>query len=110
MLTSTSCRSARPPVAKILTLVISLALLGLGLLSLQSCSLGRSVGLPQDHVLPDPTIPHQISQDMSIPVWAKQPDGKLVEEQITVTGGNWWLVSDELLRTPIPPPTPTTSP
>lgn len=77
------------------------------LLPLHGCNLGRAAGLPQDHVLPDPRYPHQVSREMTIYVWANE-DGtgsKKVEEEIHVVNGDWWLVSDRVLN-----PTPTTTP
>jgi hypothetical protein len=47
----------------------------------------RGVG-PQ--VIPDPTVPHQLSQEIKEAyIWTRMPDGKMAEAKVYIPKGYW---------------------
>jgi hypothetical protein len=48
-------------------------------------------------VIPDPTIPHQVSREAEVRVWARQPDGKMVEQKIRLLKG-WWVAGPPVVE------------
>lgn len=59
---------------------------------LSGCSL-----LPQREVLADPLLPHQLAEDMRLPVLAQQPDGTFVTSTLVAPKGTWVALPQSLV-------------
>lgn len=65
-------------------------------LTLASCALLFN-GCATRAVIPDPTVPHRVSQESTLTVWAQRPDGRWVETEIRVLPG-WWIASPQVVE------------
>jgi hypothetical protein len=65
---------------------VLLILLGL----LAGCDLSRKV-------IPDSSIPHRVSEETTVKVWVRGPDGKLSQVEVRLLAG-WWIASDRIVE------------
>lgn len=67
-------------------------LLMLSLLSSAGCSLFPE----RDQVLLNPSVPHRLAESCDAVVWARKPDGTLVQQPVRLEAG-WWIASPAVL-------------
>ncbi len=68
---------------------------------LASAMLSTGCGLlPRHEVLSDPNLPHQLSQDVSIPLLLRQPDGVTYVEGWVLMPKGSWVATEEAIRHP----------
>ena len=66
--------------------VVLLILLGL----LAGCDLNRKV-------IPDSSIPHRVSEETTVKIWARGSDGKMSSNEVRLLAG-WWIASDRIVE------------
>ena len=67
----------------------ALALLASVLLSTGCCRTGG--------VVPDQSVPHQLSAESCVEVWATRPDGQLERVKVKAPAG-WWLAGPQVVE------------
>ena len=55
-----------------------------------------STGCWTNRVIPDQRIPHQLSEEACVTIYARQADGKLVPVKVKVPAG-WWVASPQVV-------------
>lgn len=64
--------------------------------------LSQACSLPQQAVLPDHRIPHQVARETTVQVWVRRADGQLVAERVRLMPG-WWVASPQVVEPRAPP-------
>ena len=52
--------------------------------------------MPRPQILPDPNVPHQVAAETTVTIWARRPDGQLVQQPVRVLPG-WWIASPQVV-------------
>lgn len=54
-------------------------------------------GCMAPRIIPNPTIPHQLTQPVAAKITIRKTNGELLETAVKIPQG-WWVVSDEVMR------------
>ncbi len=66
-------------------------------LGLLASALLSTACVPHRTVIPDPTIPHRVAKEGELTIWARQPDGQLVKQEVRVLPG-WWIAGPPVVE------------
>jgi hypothetical protein len=58
--------------------------------------LSGCLGLPQERIIPNPAVPHQVAEPVEVVIWAQRSDGTLVKETVLLDPG-WWIASPQVV-------------
>lgn len=53
--------------------------------------------VPRQAVIPDPSIPHRLSQEAEVRIYVRKPDGSYSEAQVRALKG-WWIAAPEVVE------------